>query len=86
MSPVEQIFYYSVKEAEEVGCASGGGAGADYKLSATLELRDQLTGKLKSAASQLKSMNSAVQKLGSQGEVAKLARQFNALADLRKQV
>ena len=72
--------------AEGGGGAAGGGAGADYKLSATLELRDQLTGKLKSAASQLKSMNSAVQKLGSQGEVAKLARQFNALADLRKQV
>ena len=53
------------------------GAGADYKLSATLMLNDQLSGKLRSAAAQLKSMD---------GSVGKLAKQFDALKNLRTQV
>lgn len=53
------------------------GGGADYKLSATLMLNDQLSGKLKSAASQLKSMD---------GSVSNLAKQFDALKNLRAQV
>ena len=66
--------------------AEAGAAGSEYKLSATLEMRDQMSGKLRSVSSQLKSMNGAVAKLGSGGEVAKLARQFDALNDLRRQV
>ena len=53
------------------------GAGADYKLSATLMLNDQLSGKLRSAAAQLKSMD---------GSVGRLAKQFDALKNLRAQV
>ena len=66
--------------------AEAGAAGSEYKLSATLEMRDQMSGKLRSVSSQLKSMNGAVAELGSGGEVAKLARQFDALNDLRRQV
>lgn len=72
--------------AEGGGMAAGGGTGSNYKLSATLEMNDQLTGKLRSAASQLKSIDGAVSKLGSRGEVARLARQFDSLSNLRKQV
>ena len=70
----------------ESGGAAGGGASSNYILSATLELRDQLSGKLRSTASQLKSLNGAVSKLGGNGEVAKLAKQFDSLNDLRRQV
>ena len=63
-----------------------GNAGAEYRLSATLQLSDQMTGKLRSAASQLKSIDGAVSKLGNRSEVAKLARQFDSLNDLRRQV
>ena len=66
--------------------AEGGGGGSTYKLSATLELQDMLSGKLSSAASKLKSLSGAVSKLGSNGEVAKLAKQFDALNNLRQQV
>ncbi len=62
------------------------GTGSEYKLSATLEMRDQMSGKLRSVSSQLKSMNGAVAKLGRGGEVARLARQFDSLNDLRRQV
>ena len=72
--------------AEGGGAAAGGGTGANYRLSATLEMNDQLTGKLRGAASQLKSIDGAVAKLGSRGEVAKLARQFDSLNNLSKQV
>ena len=63
-----------------------GSAGSEYKLSATLEMRDQLSGKLRSAVSQIKSVDSAVSKLGRGGEVARLAKQFDALNDLRNRL
>ena len=40
-----------------------GGGGSTYKLSATLELQDFLSGKLSNAASKLKSLNGAVYSL-----------------------
>lgn len=70
--------------AEGVGAV--GGAGSNFVLSAKLELQDQMSGKLRNAASQLKSIDSAVSKLGNRGEVARLAKQFDSLNDLRKQV
>lgn len=71
-----------------VGGANGGGAGggAEYKLSATLQLNDQMSGKLRNTASQLKTLDGAVSKLGSRGEVARLAKQFDSLNNLSKQV
>ena len=68
------------------GGGTAGGAGSEYKLSATLEMRDQLSGKLRSAVSQIKSVDSAVSKLGNNGEVAKLTKQLDSLNDLRRQV
>ena len=69
-----------------VGGATGGSAGAEYKLSATLQLNDQMSGKLRNTASQLKSLDGAVSKLGNHSEVSKLARQFDSLNNLSKQV
>ena len=68
------------------GGGAAGGAGSEYRLSATLEMRDQLSGKLRSAVSQIKSVDGAVSKLGRGGEVARLAKQLDALNDLRQQV
>ena len=65
---------------------STGESGSEYKLSATLELRDQLSDKLKSAASQIKSIDGSVSKLGGRGEVSRLAKQFESLKNLRLQV
>ena len=80
MSKFDQLFYHAVKISED------GGINSEYKLSATLEMRDQLSGKLRSAVSQIKSVDSAVSKLGRGGEVARIAKQLDALGDLRKQV
>ena len=68
------------------GGGEAGGASSEFRLSATLEMRDQLSGKLRSAVSQIKSVEGAVSKLGRGGEVARLAKQFDALNDLRQQV
>ena len=47
------------------GGATGRGASSNYILSATLQLKDQLSNKLKSAAERIRSVQSASEKAGS---------------------
>lgn len=61
------------------GGGAAGGAGSEYKLSATLEMRDQLSGKLRSAVSQIKSVDKSVSKLGGNSEISRLAKQLDTL-------
>ena len=68
------------------GAAMGGSGSSEYVLNATLNMRDQMTGKLRSTVSQLKSVDGAVSKLGNNSAIAQLSRQLDSLNNLRRQV
>ena len=63
-----------------------GANGSNYRLSATLEMNDQMSNKLRGVVSQLRSVDGAISRLDNRGEVMRLSRQLDSLKNLSQQV